>query len=85
MASNTLLTAPAATYSRLPVTEPADLERGVGKVPREERLPLSSSWENVRLEWKHGSRTRVVKYFTIAVILGLVIGAGIGLVLALVK
>ncbi|KAF2825278.1 hypothetical protein CC86DRAFT_41229 [Ophiobolus disseminans] len=84
MNSNTPSMAPTGVHSNQPVAPAADIEMGNGKLPKDEKLPLSSSFENARLEWKHGSKTRVVKYYAIYVALVICIGCAIGLVIVLI-
>jgi len=84
MNSNTLPTAPVAAYMNLPATEAVDVETGSRKHVKTQKLPLSSSWANVRLEWKHGSKMRVLKYCGISIAFGIVTAGAIGFVIVMV-
>lgn len=59
---------------------PMDVEGGAGKPWGNQKL-LLSSLQNVRLEWKQGSKLRVVKYVCIATLPGFAIGVLIGLLI----
>tara|TARA_R110002003_G_scaffold3_30_gene217 strand:- start:28028 stop:28276 length:249 start_codon:yes stop_codon:yes gene_type:complete len=60
-----------------------DVEGGGNKRYADQKLPLSSL-TNVRQEWEHGSKSRVMKYICISIVFVLAIGVAIGLLIALV-
>ncbi|KAH8723012.1 hypothetical protein GQ44DRAFT_711202 [Phaeosphaeriaceae sp. PMI808] len=84
MASNTTHSEALMSHSGRSDVQALDVERAADERYGDQKLPLSSSWKNVRLEWQYGSKKRVIKYYSIAIIFVLLIGAGIGAVVALV-
>jgi hypothetical protein len=72
----------SASYTRLCPDESAEegvhIKGDVSKVCDEGKFGIWWSWDRIRLEWKHGSKRKVIAVYGSSCAVGLLVGAIIG-------